>query len=181
MHRRRRAVVVAASAVAVLGATGCGSLRTAAPRCDDSRRVAIVAQSLPSASYVPCLDVLRPGWSARDFDSRSGRTRFVLASDRDGGHPVTVQLQRACDVGAATSTTPRADGARTYLRLRSISPRYAGTMLDVFPGGCVTYRFDFARGPHIGLIDDLEHEVRLLARAELARDLRAEYGIDLDR
>jgi hypothetical protein len=54
-------------------------------------------------------------------------------------------------------------------------------MLDVFPGGCVTYRFDFARGPHIGLIDDLEHEVRLLARAELARDLRAEYGIDLDR
>jgi hypothetical protein len=172
---------MAASAVAVLGVASCSSLRTAAPRCDDSRRLAIVAQSLPSASYVPCLDVLRPGWSAMDFDTRSGRTRFVVVSDRDRSHPVEVQLQRACDVSAATATTPRADGARTYVRLRSISPRYAGTLFDVFPGGCVTYRFDFARGAHIGLIDDVEHEVRLLARAELALDLRAEYRIDLDR
>ena len=107
------------------------------------------------------------GWSSRDFEPRSGRTRFELVSDRDAAHPVVVELARSCDVGGATPTTPRADGVRTYLAVESIATRYAGTLSDVFPGGCVTYQFDFARGPHISLIDDFEHVVGLRSRHDL--------------
>jgi hypothetical protein len=128
---------------------------------------------------VPCLAELRPGWSANDFQPRSGATRFALVSDRDTGHPVVVKLTRSCDVGEATLSTPRADGARTYLKVDSIAPRYAGTLSDVFPGGCVTYRFDFARGPHIPLIDDFEHQVALSSRRDLRLALRHQYGITL--
>jgi hypothetical protein len=152
----------------------------AAPRCDEARRLALVAQSVETSSYVPCVRELRPGWSAQSFDPGSGRTGFALVSDRDEDHEVAVAFESSCDVTRATSTTPRADGVRTYLELSSISPRYAGTLSDVFPGGCVTYRFDFARGPHIALIDDFENEVGLRSRQELRRELESTYHVTLD-
>ena len=40
----------------------------------------------------------------------------------------------------ASPEPPRTIGGRTYLRLERISPRYTGTLYDVFPGGCVTTR-----------------------------------------
>lgn len=159
--------------------SACSEVQGAAPGCDQARRLGVVAQAVPSAAYVPCLNALRAGWSAQDFEPRSGRVRFALVSDRDPEHAVTVELTEACDQSGTTPTTPRADGTKTLLRLRSITPRYAGTLLDVFTGGCISYSFDFARGPHIGLIDDLENEVGLLARRDLARELRTTYGMEL--
>jgi serine/threonine protein kinase len=150
-----------------------------APSCDQTRQLAVVAQSVASSSYVPCIVELRAGWSAGDFQPRSGRTRFAIVSDRDTAHPVAVELARSCDISGATPTTPRADGVRTYLAVESIAPRYAGTLSDVFPGGCVTYEFDFARGPHIPLIDDFEHEVGLRSRRDLRLALHTDYRIDL--
>jgi hypothetical protein len=176
---RPRALVAASLVIAASTVGGCADIQGAAPGCDDVRRVAVVAQSVPTASFVPCLHGLRAGWSARDFDPRAGRTRFSLVSDRDPDHVVVIDLLPSCDVDGATVTTPRADGTRTYLRLRSITPRYAGTLLDVFAGGCVTYRFDFARGPHIALVEDLESQVGLLARRELALALRRSYDVEL--
>jgi hypothetical protein len=66
------------------------------------------------------------------------------------------------------------------LELSSITPRYSGTLFDVFPGGCVTYRFDFARGPHIPLIDDVEHMIGLRSRRDLRLAIERTYGIDID-
>jgi hypothetical protein len=53
-----------------------------------------------------------------------------------------VKLAATCATGTATPIAPRTSGGRTYLLLRGIDPRYAGTMYDVFPGGCVSCRFD---------------------------------------
>jgi hypothetical protein len=152
----------------------------AAPGCGEDRHLALVAQSVPAAAYVPCVLELRPGWTAATFDPRSGHTTFTLVSDRDEDHPVQIDFRPSCDVTNATSTTPRADGVRTYLEVTSISPRYAGTLSDVFPGGCVTYRFDFERGPHIALVDDFENEVGLRSRQELRRALQTTYDVQLD-
>ena len=151
------------------------------PSCDDTRKLAVVAQSVSSSSYLPCIVELRAGWSARDFEPRSGRTRFALVSDRDPAHAVVVELAHSCDVRSASPTTPRADGVRTYLAVDSIAPRYAGTLSDVFPGGCVTYQFDFARGPHIALIDDFEHQIGLRSRRDLRLALHTEYRINLEQ
>ena len=178
------ALVAFAVALSVVYVRTAGLLATdtnaPAPRCEEVRRLALVAQSVPESSYVPCIRELRAGWTAQTFDPRSGRAGFTLVSDRDEDHAVTIDFSSTCDVSNSTSTTPRADGARTYLGLSSISPRYAGTLSDVFPGGCVTYRFDFARGPHIALIDDFENEVGLRSRQEVRLALRATYGVTLD-
>lgn len=167
-------VVVASSAL-----TACAEVAGAAPRCDEIKRLAVVAQSVPDAAYVPCVSALRPGWESSGFEPRSGRTRFSLVSDRDPDHPVAIELRPSCNVDTGTVTTPRADGARSYVRLRSVEPRYAGTLVDIFTGGCVTYDFDFTRGPHIALIDDFETTVTLMSRRDLALALRRTYDIEL--
>jgi hypothetical protein len=104
---------------------------------------------VPGASYLPCLQTTPPGWSASAFDPASTGTSFVLNSDRSPGRPVIVRLAASCRVGGASPTTPRAPGVLTYTRLTSISPQFAGRLYDVFPGGCVTYSFDFTHGQQI--------------------------------
>ncbi len=91
-----------------------------------------------------------------------------------------VELASTCDVSDAVPTTPRAEGVRTFIRLATISPRYSGTLTDLFPGGCVTYRFDFARGPHIALMEELGATVDLYSRRQLRLDLRHQLGVELD-
>jgi hypothetical protein len=170
------ALVLATSAV-VTG--GCATVRSPVPSCGSFDRLALVAQSVPSASYVPCLTKLPAGWTASGFDASSGRTRFTLTSDRAPGSPVHVTLLPGCDLAGATPTTPRAPGARTYTALRSISPRYAGTLTDVFAGGCVTYEFDFERGPHIALMEEFEGAISLYPRQQLAVEVHRRLGVPI--
>jgi hypothetical protein len=109
-----------------------------------------------------------------------GGTNFSLLSDRAAGHAVRVRLSPSCDLAGATPTDPRASGVRSYLQLTSINPRYAGTLYDVFPGGCVSYRFDLQRGLHISLIQDFESAVVLTSRHQLRLQLHQKLGLDLD-
>lgn len=171
---------VAAAAVVLASAAGCASVPPAAPTCTADSRLAIVAQSVTGAAYVPCIRTLPTGWEVTGFHVARGHTDYRLLSDRADGRPVAVALRARCSTSGATPTTPRADGVQTYLRLTSVSPRYAGTMSDVFPGGCVTYEFNFRRGPHIALMEDLTTAVGLFSRRELRFELHRDLGVELD-
>lgn len=161
----------------VLGS--CSPAASGVPPCEAGERLAIVAQSVPGASYIPCIRALSAGWTAKHFDAARGHTRFTLTSGATGARPVAVFYSAACSVTGGAPAMPRAEGVRTSVQLRSISPRYAGTIADVFPGGCVTYTFDFARGPHIVLIDDLEHIVGLFSRQDLRLQLHHQLGVEI--
>jgi hypothetical protein len=178
---RGPATVLAAGAL-IMGATmltGCASVRDTVPGCGDPLRMAIIAQSVPGAAYIPCIRQLPQGWSTSAFDPGNGGTRFALDSDRAPGAPVIVQLTARCSVGGAPPTQPRADGVRTYERLISTSPRTAGALYDVFPGGCITYRFTFVLGPSIALIQQFESAVGLYSRQQLRLDLKRKLGVEL--
>jgi hypothetical protein len=163
-----------------MSSASCSRLQGAAPACEASQSLALVAQSVPQASFVPCIQQLASGWKSSSFKAVSGHARFVLVPSAVGGRPVPVQLVGGCSVSNAPPTTPRAPGVRTYRHLESIAPRYKGTLYDVFPGGCVTYDFDFARGPHIALTEDFQDSVGLMSRAELRFGLRKKLGLTLD-
>ena len=174
----RRAALLA---VVVGGlAPACSTAPGDAPRCDSIRRLAVVAQAAPDAAYLPCVDHLEEGWRDSDFEVGRGRATFRLDAEGADGRPVTVELREACDPVDAVPTTPRAEGVRTSIRLTAVSPRYAGTLIDVFPGGCVTYRFDLPRGPHIPLMEELRATVGLVSRRDLRVALRRELSVDLD-
>ena len=176
---RRLGTVAAAVLVAAPLVSACSVVVPTAPHCSDVERVATIAQSVPSASYVPCVASLAAGWSTDRFAVRDGSTRFTLHSDRSPGHPVSVLLRRRCSTSGATPLAPRTPGGRTFLWLARISPRYAGTLFDVFPGGCVTYGFDFARDNHIALMAQLQTSVGFVARADLRRRLQADLTVRL--
>lgn len=162
--------------------SGCGrsapSFATA-PRCSAAERLGLIAQSVPSATYIPCVTQLATGWKSRDLVVQDGSTTFELLSDRAEGYPVQVALRRSCDLSSGAPIPPRTVGGRTYLALRSIDPRFVGTMYDAFPGGCVTYRFDFERGPHIALMAELQSSVGFVSRTDLAHEIRQQLGVEL--
>lgn len=178
--RRRLALLAVVTLGAAATLAGCASFSGTVPGCGDPLRLAIIAQSVPSASYLPCLRDLPQGWEASGFDPSGGGTSFLLDSDRSPGRPVTVQLAARCTISDASPSPARAPGVLTYTRLYSISPRFAGRLYDVFPGGCVIYRFDFALGSQIALVEQFKDAVGLYSRQQLRLVLKQKLGVELN-
>ena len=173
-------LLTAVMLTACAGLAGCATTGGAVPSCGDPLRLAVVAQSVRTASYLPCIHGLPPGWDTSGFDPTQDGTGFLLNSDRSPGRPVTVRLTAACNVSGASPSPPRAPGVLTYTRLDSISPRFAGTLYDIFPGGCVSYRFDFGSGSQIELMEQFERAVGLYPRQQLRLVLKQELGVELN-
>jgi hypothetical protein len=171
---------VAAVVLAAAALSGCAASSGAVPGCGEPLRLAIIAQSVPGAAYLPCIHDLQPGWNASGFDPAQDGTSFQLDSDRSPGQPVTVRLTAACTASGASPSPARAPGVLTYTRLDSIQPRFAGTLYDVFPGGCVSYRFDFALGSQIALMEQFEEAVGLYPKQQLRLVLKQELGVELN-
>jgi hypothetical protein len=171
-------VLVTLGAAVILA--GCATSASTVPGCGDPLRLAIVAQSVPGASYLPCLRDLRPGWTAAGFDASQAGTSFLLESDRSPGRPVTVRLTGSCRISGASPSPSRAPGVLTYTRLESIRPRFTGHLYDVFPGGCVTYTFDFSHGSQIALTEEFEAAVGLYPRQQLRLVLKRKLGVELN-
>jgi hypothetical protein len=177
--RRRLALVPVLALGAAATLVGCASFSGTVPGCSDPLRLAIIAQSVPTASYLPCLGDLPQGWEASGFDPSRGGTRFLLNSDRSPERPVTVALTATCWAGGASPTPAPAPGVLAYTRLDSVRPRFAGRLYQVFPGGCVTYTFDFATGSQIALTEQFESAVGLYSRQQLRLVLKQELGVEL--
>jgi hypothetical protein len=144
------------AAVACLVLAGCaqpvtgGFLNPRQPVCRYQGRqattlVVLMAQAVPTASQLPCIELLPAGWRVSDIFVRNGRARFALDSDRVGAHAVQVVLERFCALGNVTRVPSDHPGTRRYQEVISIEPgrRYRGAVYYLFPGGCVTYRLDF--------------------------------------
>jgi hypothetical protein len=102
----------------------------------------LMAQSVPSASLVPCVQLMPAGWSLVDVSSQRGNSMLVLDSDRDGTRALTVELTGSCNTEGATQVPSDQAGARRYERPQRVSAGYAGQRYYVYPGGCTTYHFN---------------------------------------
>lgn len=174
--RRRLATLVAAA----LLTTSCGDVsEQVLPSCDDPSRLAILAQSVPEAAYVPCVATLPPGWSFAGLHVTDDGARIDLESDRSE-RPVRIRLRDRCGVAGATPIAPRDEGVRTLHAVTSITPRVAGRLLDVFPGGCIVTEYDFDRGAHVPLFAELQQAVGLRSRLEVRQEVEDRFDIRLD-
>jgi hypothetical protein len=151
---RRRLLFLAAAwlVLAGCGVAPSGSSFTEArePSCryqgrEGTAQMVLIAQAVPTASQLPCVELKPAGWSVSDVFVRNGRVRFVLNSDRVGQGAVQVVLQQFCALGKVTRVPSDHPGTRRYQEVISIEPgeRYRGAVYYLFPGGCVTYRLDF--------------------------------------
>jgi hypothetical protein len=141
----------------------------------------LIAQSVPSATYVPCIDQFPVGWSFGGQQIESGKAEFWLYSDRGGERAVTVTLTRACESSGAVEVPTEADeaGTRRYEAPRSLPPDFSGDRYYVFPGGCVTYRFNFERSGSYALVVEATEALSFISRAEGVARLKEEIGVML--
>lgn len=175
IHRATAGLV---AATLILGGCAAGT-GGAAPRCEPGMRLATLAQSVPEAAYVPCVEELPAGWTFEGLHVDDDGATMTLESDR-ADREVRVELAESCDTAEATPITPSDEGVRTYHRVDSIDPRYAGQLLDVFPGGCVAIDYDFERGRHVALVTELQAAVGLFTRLELRQALAMDLDVRLD-
>jgi tRNA A-37 threonylcarbamoyl transferase component Bud32 len=149
------------------------------PDCETSDQLLLMAQSVPTASQLPCLDALPPGWVFDTLRVRDGSSQFQLAYGTTEAPSVTVRLQRRCDTSGASEVPSDEDGTRRFESVRVVGDNYAGKRVYLFDGGCTVYDFSFF-GPRGGtLTSELALGVSFYSRDALAENLRARAGLSL--
>lgn len=181
----RRLVVVVL--VAIWSSTGCSPPRDAdnpfahgvEPLCSSTNETAtLIAQSVQSATRLPCIAGYPAGWSFLDKDIRRGSTTYWLSSSvvGAGSKAIEVQLLPSCDPEGEPFTDIRAVGAAAY-RVTSTSGE---TNTYVFDGGCVIERIDLSPGTTVPtLIDEARSTLGFRDREVLAAALEEEYDVVL--
>ncbi len=74
---------------------------TGKPTCGTGNLMILMAQSVPSATAVPCVAALPAGWETGSVNVRQDRTQFWLDSDQGGKHAVEVELLPPDDCAVA--------------------------------------------------------------------------------
>jgi hypothetical protein len=161
----------------VSGGLGRGNVeRSREPRCEIERTVrapllVLIAQAVPSASQLPCVDQLPAGWSVSDIFVRNGRARFALDYDRMMGfHAVEVVLERTCTIGKVTRVPSDHPGTQRYQEVTELRPgeRFRGAIHYLFRGGCVTYRLEFTGDEQARPTADVVLALGFVSREEVA-------------
>jgi tRNA A-37 threonylcarbamoyl transferase component Bud32 len=108
--------------------------------CGQPEPLWLEAQSVPSASLVPCVRSRLPGWTVADVAVNNGRSVITLDHDRAGASAVVVRLAASCDTTGTVQTPSPTQEVRRYQRVDRATDAFGATWYDRFAGGCVSYR-----------------------------------------
>jgi hypothetical protein len=170
--------VAVVMAVAAVPSCSNGVSSRASCTAFDGTIFTLAAQSVPSATLLPCVARFPAGWSYDGSDVRSGRSTFWLDNDRAGIRAAEIVLTSSCDVGNAVEVTPAVDEAGTHRFEEPISltPAYQANRYYTFEGGCVTYEFRFQAGASTTLALEVDEALSFRPRSGLVAKVREEFG-----
>jgi membrane-associated phospholipid phosphatase/tRNA A-37 threonylcarbamoyl transferase component Bud32 len=147
------------------------SLYTSDIGCDDHEALWLMAQAVPSASAVPCVQLEPDGWSLNDVKVGSGFASIVFDTVQPFQEAaVTVGLLPSCDLAGSTEVSSDQPGARRYIRIDRTASPVRVTRSYAFPGGCITERFVSGESPE-RLASQASSIFGFVTRDQLARDL----------
>jgi tRNA A-37 threonylcarbamoyl transferase component Bud32/membrane-associated phospholipid phosphatase len=149
-------------------------------RCEPHEPLLLMAQSVPTASLVPCIELLPVGWTLGDVVVGNGRSRFTMTSDRGG--VLVVELTASCHLAGAVELTSEQPGARRYLRIERNPAGVTMTRTYSFPGGCVSQRLVAPEVSRQQLAGESSSALSFTTRDALAAALRRDSDgrVDLD-
>jgi membrane-associated phospholipid phosphatase/tRNA A-37 threonylcarbamoyl transferase component Bud32 len=143
------------------------------PTCGTGNAMVLIAQSVPSATLLPCVATLPAGWSVGVLHVQRGRTTFSLDSDRAGDRAVEVRFTGPAEcrgiADAATEVPSDEAGTRRFASPERVQPSLRSTTTYAFDGGCVTYRFTFKDGAPGALALDASTALAFIERREIAQ------------
>lgn len=173
--RRSVVLVILALLVAGCGAEELVSLRM--PKCGEvgAKTTFLMAQSIPEATLIPCIDAAAlPGDLFMDsmrIDSAS--TRLTFFGDWPSGDELPVRLDvrftQSCDTAGAVAVPTDEPGTRRLERVERVANGYVGERFYVFDGGCVTYRFDAQGDDWLSFVHEASQAWTFMPRTEVQR------------
>src|SRR5829696_528028 len=171
---------IAGSVLISDGGVETAPIRAQTLRCAPHEPLLLMAQSVPTAELVPCVEILPAGWTLGDVVVGDGRSRFTLTSDRGG--VLVAELTASCDLAGAVELTSERTGARRYLRIERNAAGVAMTRAYTFPGGCVTQRLVAPEASRQQLASESSSALGFTTRDDLAAALRRDSDgrLDLD-
>jgi hypothetical protein len=125
--------------------------------CDteELERLILFAQSVPSASQIPCVDGLPVGWEIREIETRTGEAVIHFSDDATDVESAAV-FRASCGIGP--------DGALSGVLLERNRPS-AREHAFLFAGGCVAIEFEDDVGAET--VDELLGLISFISRSEL--------------
>jgi hypothetical protein len=155
-------------------------------RCEQhdtpSGMLVLVAQSVPTASAVPCVRGQAGRWTMAELTVRDGSAVIVFGYQYGGPDRVTIEVRPTCDVGDAKEVSSVHAGTTRYNLERERAGRYANEIYYVYDGACTSLRFDLApvgadlRGAEflaaLGFVtrDELDRQIRAATDGRLTLD-----------
>jgi hypothetical protein len=176
----RRAIAVT-SALAVLALSGCSEAvdRVGALRCDQpddqaSHTLVLMAQAVPTASAVPCLQAAPADWAIHDFSARRGEARFELSylDTSDDPRGVHVRMTRRCDLDGAREGPSDRPGMRRFDLQKRDGSSYSDKRFYRYPGACVEYHFDLRGTGANDQATDVSKALGFVPRDTIRRQIR---------
>jgi tRNA A-37 threonylcarbamoyl transferase component Bud32/membrane-associated phospholipid phosphatase len=145
--------------------------------CGDLESLWLMAQSVPSASLVPCVESRRPGWTVANVAVNDGRSVITLDHDRAGAAAVVVRMAAAaCDPAGAPERPAPEPGVRRFVREEHLAGEFTETWYDQFPGGCVTYRLHSTTDPRGQFANEAPQVLGFTTRQQLRQALSQRSG-----
>jgi hypothetical protein len=177
-----RVAVLVAVAVAVL-ATGCSEgvgnpvrVLPCTPSGDRlDKRMILMAQSVPTASAVPCVRTELDDWFLDDIDSWDGRTNIEFSRLIDQV-ALQIDLTRTCDRGAATETATDQPGTRRFDERIRTGGSYRDRRFYLLPGACLAYQFQLTGTGTEAAAEEISRAIGLVSRDQLADQVRRYSG-----
>jgi hypothetical protein len=172
---RRRAAIPLLVAVA-LSAAACDAVReNHHPVCDVRSSTVLMAESVKTASLIPCVRALPIGWSFESFSARDGLSTYSLDSEAGGRSALEVTFRRSCRA-TGTEATSGVAGVRLVRDVRSNDP-YHARWTYTFDGGCAIFAIALAPGAPVSrLLRDITTGMSFLSRTAIDRRLEEQQG-----
>ena len=82
--------------------------------CGDLEPLWLMAQSVPSASLIPCLQLVPVDWTVAKVAVNNGRSVITLDHDRGAKAAMVVRLSASCDLAGATEVTSEQPGHAAF-------------------------------------------------------------------
>ena len=165
---------------------GAATVTSGNGSCTQLEELWLEAQSVPSASRIPCIQTFPAGvvgtLAVRDGESVLELSQASLDINLNaGGEPqaaaeagsVTIRLTASCATQRTGNGQTVAPGVR---RVRTQGPGGTPQVIDVFPGGCLTYQPEPGIGASAPLLDQVQRAVAFRTRDELREALRRRSG-----
>jgi hypothetical protein len=172
----RRAFLVPSLLVLAVSSTACDAVReNQHPVCEVRSPTVLMAESVKTAAFVPCVRSLPIGWSFESFSARDGVSTYSLDSEVGGRSALVVTFRRSCRV-VGTEARSGTAGVRLTRDVRSSDP-YRARWTYTFDGGCAVYAIDLAPGsPVARLLREIETGTSFLSRGTIDRTLERQQG-----